>query len=543
MKLKRTKIRVAGFSLVVFAGLFASCHRNSPSWDTQILAPIVNANLSINNIITSSYIKDNADNSVSLVFTDSLYNLNIDTLVTIPDTVLNYFYTDNFGITYTFTPGSLIFAPSPNPATTTYPIGSVELTEGILQSGYLTFTVTNPLSQPLDYTYQVLNVTKNGSPLTVYVVVPPRTSQTLQKSLSGYNVDFRGPSSNGYNDITTSIYVNLDSNATSSIVIEPGDTLAFAKVSFTNIIPYYAKGYFGTTTKTFGPQSEAFSVFNKIVAGTINLQSVSVTLTLTNAFGIDASLFLSELYSYNSRTKDTVKLNAHGVVGATIHINRAIPTNASPPASPVTPSIDTFSLTPANSNILSWLNNLPTALGYKLQVITDPLGNVSGSNDFAYYGYGISANINVNIPLSLIANNLTLADTLSVNFSGSTAVTQHVKSGTLTIYANNGFPFSAGLQMYLLNNNNVVYDSLFVPLQTIGAGIINASTGIVTAPSSSELTISLNAIQAQQLYGTKKIILYARFNMGNVSPPIYRKIYDYYQLGLKLIGNFDYEVN
>lgn len=186
---------------------------------------------------------------------------------------------------------------------------------------------------------------------------------------------------------------------------------------------------------------------------------------------------------------------------------------------------------------------MPTSIGYSLQVTTDPLGNVSGSNDFAYYGYGISANINVTIPLSLIANNLTLADTLAVNFAGSANTTQHIKSGTLTIYASNGFPFSAGLQLYLLNKNNIVYDSLFIPAtQTINAAPVNAVTGIVTNPQSSVLTISLDAAHTQELFNTKNIILHARFNMGNL-PSTYRKIYDYYQLGLKLVGNFDYQIN
>jgi hypothetical protein len=166
-----------------------------------------------------------------------------------------------------------------------------------------------------------------------------------------------------------------------------------------------------------------------------------------------------------------------------------------------------------------------------------------GSNDFAYYGYGINATISVAIPLSLIANNLTLADTVAVNFASAGSTTRHVKSGTLTIYASNGFPFSAGLQMYLLNSGHVIYDSLFIPAtQTIAAAPVNAITGIVTNTQSSVLTISLDAAHTEELFNTKNIILHARFNMGNL-PSTYRKIYDYYHLNLKLVGNFDYQVN
>ena len=539
MRIDKIKIGKLLLGLFVSGFIFISCHRDSPSWDTQILAPVVNASMSINNIITSSYIKNNPDSTVSLVFTDSLYNLNIDTIVTIPDTVLNYDETNILG-TQTINPGTEMFVSTPNPTTTIYPIGSVELTEGILQSGYLIFAIRNPLSQPVDYYYKVLNVIKGTDTLHVDTVIKAFQSLTIKIPLNGYTINFKGPSGNGYNDITTSIEVYLDPSAI-PVVIPSGDTVVSSKVSFTNVIPYYAKGYFGTTTKSFGPENVAFPVFNKIVAGTLNLQNVSVNLILTNGFGVDASLILSKLTS--NRNGDTIPLHATGVVGSTIHVNRATATNSPAPASPVNPSVLNFTINPTNSNIINWLDNMPTSIGYSLQVTTDPLGNVSGSNDFAYYGYGISADINVTIPLSLIANNLTLADTLAVNFAGSANTTQHIKSGTLTIYASNGFPFSAGLQLYLLNKNNIVYDSLFIPAtQTINAAPVNAVTGIVTNPQSSVLTISLDAAHTQELFNTKNIILHARFNMGNL-PSTYRKIYDYYQLGLKLVGNFDYQIN
>lgn len=526
--------------LFVSGCMFTSCHKSPASWDTQVLAPVINANLSINNLLTSNYIKNNADSTVSLVYTDSLYSLNMDTLLKIPDTVLVYDTATPFP--YTFNPGQIMFYSNPYPATTQYPLGSVQLEQGMLQSGYLVYTLTNPLSQPIDYFYKIFNIIKGTDTLKIDTVVNANTTVKDSINLSGYNIDFTGPAHNGYNDITSGIQVHLDSDASPLSVIA-GDKLVDARITFHQVIPYYARGYFGTTTKTFGPQSVAFPVFNNIISGKLGLQNVNVNLTLKNGFGVDASVLLSRLYSYNRHTGDTINLTTSpnvGVIGSTIHVNRATPTNN--PSSPVNPSVLNYAINPSNSNILTWLDNMPTAIGYKLSVTTDPLGNVSGSNDFAYYGYGINANINVTVPLSLIAQDLTLDDTLAINFSGSGGANQHVKSGSLTIYATNGFPFSAGLQLYLLNQNNTVIDSIFIPSQTIAAAPLNANTGIVSAPKSSVLTISLDAAHTQELFNTKKAILYARFNMGAL-PSTYVKIYDYYQLGVKLVGNFDYQIN
>ncbi len=533
MKIHRIKISIVLLLLAVCGTVFISCRKNGqPSWDTQILAPIVNANLSINDLVTSNYIKSNpADSSVSLVYTDSLYNINV---ITIPnyDTLFNYISP----FSTTVNPGHPIVPGIPK--TTTYSTGTAHLKKAVIQSGYINLYIINALNQTTDYFYTVTSATLNGNPLRVYLSVPPNTKKTFQASLAGYTVDFTGPAHNSYNQVTTNFQVDLDSSA-GPLAITPGDTLGYANISFTNVIPYYAKGYFGTDTSSYSASNVAFPVFSKIVAGNLNLQNVDVNFTLSNGVGVDARVTLNGLTSFNSRTNTTVNLTDNGVINSTINVSRATETHN--PASPVIPTVTTFDINPTNSNILAWLDNLPTNVGYAVHLETDPLGNVSGDNDFVYNTYGINANINIKIPLSLIATNLTLADTLAVNFAGS-GPAQNVKSGKLTIYASNGFPFSAGLQMYLLNQNNVVADSIFIPAQTIASGNVNAISGKVTSPQNSVLTISLDAFHTQELINTKTAILYAKFNMGS-SPSTYRDIYSYYQLGLKMVANFDYKVN
>ena len=256
MRIGKTKIITIIFGLIISGGIFISCHKSSPSWDAQILAPVVNASMSINDIITSTYIKNNPDSSVSLVYTDSLYNLNIDTLLDIPDT--DFVYDTVSPFTTTVNPGGELFVT--NPTTTLYPLGSVQLTKGIFQSGYMVYTLTNPLPQPVDYFYKVYNIILNTTD-TLEIKREVLAGTTIKDSiyLGGYNVDFRGPTHNQYNDITTSIQVNLDPSA-STLTVTGGITkLVDARITFDKIIPYYAKGYFGTTTKTFGPTNEAFS--------------------------------------------------------------------------------------------------------------------------------------------------------------------------------------------------------------------------------------------------------------------------------------------
>jgi len=542
MKVPNTgkSILVLQLAALLFAiGSLTSCKKGNPSWDTGILAPLVTASMSINNLLPDTLVKINPDSSVTLVYNSSVTNISTDSLVNMPDTTLIYSYSSP--VTTNVSPGQTVIPTNNSPAG--YNISTVQLKKAIIQSGYVDIEVTSQVNQVTDYTYTVPSATLNNKPLVLYIKAPAGNSTTpgyakKTYSLANYQIDFRGPSGNGYNIIQTILNGIIDS-AAGTAAITPGTNILIT-ATFRNIVPYYAQGYFGTITKTYTQQA-SFPLFNHITAGSLALQNINVNMTLENQFGVDAIVNVSQLSSINARTNSTVNLTDAALINNNINVNRA--TQTYNPASPVSSSVQNFALTTSNSNILNWVNNLPAYIGYSIQVTTDPLGNVSGSNDFAFQGYGINTDLNISIPLSLIANNLTLEDTLSVNFS-SVSKNQPVKSGTLTLYATNGFPFSAGMQVYLLDNNLKIADSLMLTSQTIAAGIMNGN-GIVVTPQNSVINIPLNAAQTQQLFNAKHIIILSRFNMGCQSclPPAYRKIYNYYILNVKLVGNFDFQVN
>ncbi len=531
--------------LVIFG--IVSCRKNSgPSWDTQILAPLIKTTLSINNIVTGVNTVNNSDSSVTLVLHDSLYSLNLDSLLRIPDTTLANVY-GGIPFQVAVSPGQSIL-PAGIDSVTNYNIGSANLTRAVIKSGFVKFKVESTILAVTDFSYVVPSATKSG-PLFISLKVPAAISNSnntarikgvdsLIMPLDGYSVDFTGPLHNAYNTIITRLTGILDPSAGTYNLWYKDSVIITA--TFYNIVPEYGQGYFGESKKTIGPSKSVFSLFNKITGGNLNLKNVNVDFTLENGFGVDGRLYIDSLISMNPRPGGTnIPLTA-SIVHNAININRAKETAI--PSSPVIPSIQSFSLNSSNSNIIQWIDNLPTAIDYKLQLTTDPLGNVSGNTDFAYYGYGIKTYFDISVPLYLAANNLTLEDTMPVSFATSSQAKQ-IKSGTFTLYASNLFPFSAGLQIYLLDNNMHIVDSILGLGQTIAAGIPNAN-GMVTTPDNSVLTIPLDSYHANLLFTTKNIIVKATFNTGcsTCTPVKYSKIYDTYQLNIKLIGNFDYQV-
>ncbi|NNM94426.1 MAG: hypothetical protein HKL88_03060 [Bacteroidia bacterium] len=516
------------------AGLFLFGCRKNASWNTQLMVPLVNTSMSIGNLVTDSLVHKNPDSSVTLVYNGSLYNLNTDTLIKIPDTTINYYYP--IFSSGTFNPGAVLLGNTG--AYTRYGTGSVQLTKAIIYSGNITVEVSSSILGATDFIYSIPSATLGGNPFTVKLKVPAEVGANLgaitqSYNLANYNLDLTGQYHNGFNTLYTDVTASLDP-ADSPTAITAGQGFT-AVATFQGLTPYYAQGYFGTITKAYSATSP-FSIFSKITGGTLNLQSVNVSLSLQNYIGVDADITIDSLVSVNTHTGARVKLTGGNIIGNSVRVGRASQTYN--PNNPVSPVFQTFSLTPSNSNIISWINNLPNQAGYSAHVTTDPLGNVSGSNDFAFKGYGIQSNLNISIPLSLVASNLTLADTVSLNLGGNTGL-QNIQSGTLTIYAVNGFPFSTGLQFYLLDNNLHVTDSLCSTVQPIASGNMNA-LGVVINTVPSVVRITLNEAQTRLLFNANRLLIKAVFNMGSPSPLTYRKIYSYNTLSLNVVGNFNY---
>ena len=80
------------FLLILFTLTYSSCKREEllPTWETDIVAPIVYTSLSIDDLITDSLVQENTDSSLTIVYQQPLCSLAIDSLLEIPDTSDNY---------------------------------------------------------------------------------------------------------------------------------------------------------------------------------------------------------------------------------------------------------------------------------------------------------------------------------------------------------------------------------------------------------------------------------------------------------------------
>ncbi len=508
-----------------------SCRKGgvNPSWNADYLLPVVKTTFSIHDI-GDSLVETDANGFVSLVYQNSLLDFDIDTLVQMPDTVI----TNNLTLLpgYNAYPSTPFYSQNEN---IKFNLGEPELSQIIVKSGKLTVELESTLPEPVDVVINVPSATKLGVPFQRTESVAAASGSTnaiLTKTydITDYSFDMRGVNKNSVN----TIYYNLQAAIAASgsqYTIKPSDKVK-VKFSFEEVYPKFIKGYFGQHAETIGPENSAFSFLNGIDSGAIDFEDVFVDLEIINSVGIDGTFKLNQLSSYNSRTGNTVALN-HSIVGNTVNINRAVKTNGTPP---VTPWIYTQNLDKNNSNIDVFVENLPDQIQYGFDLSINPLGNVSNGNDFYYSDYPFQANLNVRIPLSLTMNGLTMYE--EVDFPYASEEVEKFNSGSFKLYYKNGFPLDATIFMDILDVNGVKIDQLQIT-GNIASGQVDASYFVI-APTSGEITIPLSADNIAKFKKAGKIRFKTVFN--TVSITNYVKIYDHYELELKLVGDFNYHV-
>ena len=142
------------------------------------------------------------------------------------------------------------------------------------------------------------------------------------------------------------------------------------------------------------------------------------------------------------------------------------------------------------------------------------------------------------IPLSMTGDNLTLIDTAYINLEKLNA-NQNIKNIILTLFADNGFPFEAWVQLYLLNGNDVVVDSLFITPGLISQAPVNINLK-VSSKKLSKLEIPINENKMNLLSNTKHLLIKTIFNTA--ANPNYIRLYNKYSIDIKMVGDIKYMI-
>ncbi|MBP6427761.1 MAG: hypothetical protein KA430_09255 [Bacteroidia bacterium] len=520
--------------IIVFASLFVSCKKenDNPQWNVNFLGPLAKATLGIENLIGDSSLSINSNGAVSLIIDTTFSNFKLDSIYTIPDTTIL--------TTQIFPPAPFPIPPgtvfTPGNSNVVLGVSGVQLKSANLQEGSIKIEIKNTLQSKILYTYKIPRAIKNGVPFEVNFTIDSASITdpkffTQSYDFSGYTIDLTGSTGGSFNTLAYDVLAKSDP-AGDTFNLAGSDTLINIKTSLLGIAPNYVRGYLGQTDLSEN-KSISFGFGNLISDGTIALDSVDMKFEVTNYIGVDIQAYINSLTSVNNRTGQTVPLNNSNLIQHNLNINRA--TENSLASYNVIPYVYSVSLNKNNSNIKQIMESLPDSLRYDLSFQLNPLGNISGSSDFIYSDKLIDTRIQVKMPLSFAANQLTLSDTIDFNIEDATDL-DPIGPSVITLHAMNGFPFDMNMQLLLLDENNNVIDSLLVP-GLIASGQLDINN-LVTSSTQTKIPIPIDDNRKQKLTNTKRIKVRAAFTTPNY--PQLVQLYNSYHLDLKFIGDGEY---
>ena len=475
----------------------SSCKKEKTTWDSDWSVPLVHGRLTLDDLLDPTYSTTNTDNYLSIIYNEAVYSFNIDTLVQMPDTTIVEKTALAIGITVN--PG---FALA-NPTNQVYDLDNIELKKIIAKGGTISLNLKSEWNGNIAMTLDFPKVSKNGIPFLRSYDLPPGTSANPSFGIdaidmAGYEFDLRGLSGNLWNTLSGDLIV--ESNETvASFDVSNVDSLVY-EISFTDVQLDYAKGYFGTYLLS-DTTSFKLPFMNSVLGGTIDIDSIKMNVKVMNGFNLLAQAKISLLRGINSKTNNVVDLS-FPQLGASMNIN---PANGG--LYNWSHSEYTFAVNNSNSNVTSFIENLSDSilLGYELNI--NPFGNITAGNDEIFPGSTMDIVVDAEFPLNFGANDLTLTDTFKFTYTGSSSYTG--QGATITLSYENGFPLGANATLYLLDDSNVLIDSI-VGSSGIQSGSYNTVT-YQTAVTAGNIVYELDASDIANLDLASKFALIVSF--------------------------------
>lgn len=391
---------------------------------------------------------------------------------------------------------------------------NITLDSVFLKQGTLQIDINSTLNYPAMMVISPVNATQNGQPFadTVLYNVPSGSST---KDLTGTRLVF-DPNNPNRLPITITLYIQGNGNPNLSPY-----ALNF-NFSLNNLRFSRIHGYLGQFSLSNNMDTLSFRIYNSAITGTIYWEDPRLYIDLKNSFGVPFNASFAYLATQRTlQPTSSVNITGSGIPS---------PWNITAPSQPGQTSISSLSINKNNSNLQNALAIMPQKLLSVIDANANPNGNtvknfaldtsrihIYGRAEFPFFGY---------------AHGFVLGDTIPISFPDTL---NNIDWILFRLYARNGFPVDANIQLYFLDSLNNIKDSLINPPQTL---ILSAQTSgapnyIVTYPTEKMIDVLFPSQRVQNLLGVKKVIIKARLNTQD-APNAIVKIYAYYRLKVRL---------
>lgn len=494
-------------TLLLSMVIMTACKREEPTvWRVDALFPIAQGKVSFANLIQDQedYFELDDEGLMHLIYKDTIQALDLDTLVQLPDTnITNSFSLPFAGGPFSVPAGNELYTDNTN---IQFNINNVELREAQLSSGFLYYELISEIDGELSIQLDLPGAVKNGESLSLEVISTPGSSlnpfvETGFIDLSGFEIDLRGDQGNEFNKINSIYAVSVYELASQNAEVY-GDDLVSVKLSFIDANVSFARGFFGNDIYDLSENVELENLSEILSGSAIQLEQIELQLELNNHVGVDAQVLINGLEAQREGQISTAL--DHNIIGSPINITRASMLN---PAPNVLSTTNTFVFDQDNSNVLDFIGMVPHNIQVDAALNMNPLGDISGGNDFIYTDNTIDLILGLDLPLCVGVDGLTLSDTL---FIEDNLEDLPESSGDIHLYLENRFPLGGEIQLYITHPEG----DLFVSEGIFEPGIQDPLSSLVS-PVSSQVSIHLEREEFELLRNGAQFIMSVTLLGGN----------------------------
>ena len=439
-----------------------------------------------------------------------------------------------------------------------FKLDEIALDQVLIRSGLLKIQAFNTIEDPVHFQYKLPGLTTGSDTFSVTGTIEAASNGQAsvldqEFDISGYNLNLQGAgfierlyqqdlNNNGLidDDTVNTVFVLARAGIDSTghlLSLSLQDSFIF-KSSLTDLIPDFGSGFLGRDT--FQVQGESSMDFlSQLQNADVDLEDTRVNIEISNGIGVDGAIRIHDISTSNSQSGAVAQLETAGIPGQLL---------ISPAIDPGDPTVlpgfvdQYIYLDESNSNTSELLEIFPDKIIYDFDVLIHPINEVppmGEGNDFIYYDAGLNTSLNVEIPLSLIAGNLNLSDT--VDWSIDPDVFEDVEDGHLYFIFKNKFPLQAKISLELLSVGSQVLSTPNLIPDLVEAASLNPANGLSLGAKQSVLELVLDEQLIDDLIAAKQLCVKATFDSG-VSTEFVR-IYSFYTLDFSVSARFNYTIS
>lgn len=499
-------------------------------WDPTIAAPLVNTRLTVSDFLsdtTSAFIEIDPDNLIHVVYRGDLTSLDARDFVRIPKQSFDGSFSLPSGLISQFeTNGTLDFSFN---SIFEFDISGAELDSILMGSSYFFTELTSDFQHDLVVTVELPHIKKSdGNPVSIVYNMPYNGSPVIVSSTENLSNSFFDLTKSGdktFGQVLANF--NITMNKVGSNPTNTTDEISFKANFLTN---EYNVAYGLVETKNIAPSGSdtlKLDIFNNIGSDlsdvTFRIADPRIKVIVANSYGIPIDANITEFSSFSkSQGKTTLT---------------GVPSPLPFPA-PTQQQIDillkdSFELNKDNSNIDEIVSQIPDYIVYGYSAIINP-GNQY--RNFISRNSQLFVTVDVDIPLYGSTNGFVLKKDINLDstFKNLEDI-EEVEEVSFRLFMENDFPIDVDFQLYFMDDNNNLIDSLITSDQLLIESATVGADGRIITPNVYTVDISMNKARFELIRQASIGKIEAKlntYNNGSGYPDV--KFFNDYGLSVKL---------